>query len=191
MPRTGLNCQATKVRPIPSTGFQLRRLSVQPKTRTSQAYPREMGSPKLKDSNHPKTELVHGEIVHAPYRSSQYHQKAESLGKVYPCSPVPSQAPMMVAARRQHPGRSILHPVQHAHQILTNTSNEGWGACLGDFTARGLLSIPESKLHINFLELKAVLLAHNIFTQFYLRDVAWADSELFHLGPIVAAQHIH
>ena len=32
---------------------------------------------------------------------------------------------------------------------------------------------------------------HNTFTQFYLKDVAWADSELFHLGPVVAAQQIH
>ena len=33
--------------------------------------------------------------------------------------------------------------------------------------------------------------SHNTFTQFYLKDVAWADKELFHLGPVVAAQQIH
>ena len=33
--------------------------------------------------------------------------------------------------------------------------------------------------------------SHNTFTQFYLKDVAWADSEQFHLGPVVAAQQIH
>ena len=33
--------------------------------------------------------------------------------------------------------------------------------------------------------------SHNTFTQFYLKDVAWADSELFHLRPVVAAQQIH
>ena len=33
--------------------------------------------------------------------------------------------------------------------------------------------------------------SHNTFTQFYLKDVGWADSELFHLGPVVAAQQIH
>ena len=32
---------------------------------------------------------------------------------------------------------------------------------------------------------------HNTFTQFYLKDVAWADMELFHLGPVVAAQQVH
>ena len=33
--------------------------------------------------------------------------------------------------------------------------------------------------------------SHNTFTQFYLKDVVWADKELFHLGPVVAAQQIH
>ena len=33
--------------------------------------------------------------------------------------------------------------------------------------------------------------AYNTFTQFYLKDVAWADSELYHLGPVVAAQQVH
>ena len=33
--------------------------------------------------------------------------------------------------------------------------------------------------------------SHNTFTQFYLKDVAWADSELYHLGPVVTAQQIH
>ena len=33
--------------------------------------------------------------------------------------------------------------------------------------------------------------SHNTFTEFYLKDVAWADSELYHLGPVVAAQQIH
>ena len=32
--------------------------------------------------------------------------------------------------------------------------------------------------------------AHNTFTQFNLKDLAWADSDLYHLGPVVAAQQI-
>ena len=36
---------------------------------------------------------------------------------------------------------------------------EGWGAHLDEHTARGTWSLPESKLHINYLELKAVFLA--------------------------------
>ena len=52
-----------------------------------------------------------------------------------------------------------LHPLQHAVQLFTDASNEGWGAHLGDFTARGGWSSMESLLHINYLEMKAVLLA--------------------------------
>ena len=52
-----------------------------------------------------------------------------------------------------------LHPLKHALQIFTDASKEGWGAHLGEHTTRGLWSVPESKLHINFLELKAVFLA--------------------------------
>ena len=33
--------------------------------------------------------------------------------------------------------------------------------------------------------------SHNTFTQFYLKDVAWADSELYHMGTVVVAQQIH
>ena len=52
-----------------------------------------------------------------------------------------------------------LHPLKHALQIFTDTSKEGWGAHLNECTVRGTWSLPESKLHINHLELKAVFLA--------------------------------
>ena len=52
-----------------------------------------------------------------------------------------------------------LHPIKHALQIFTDASKEGWGAHLDEHIARGVRSLLESKLHINFLELKAVFLA--------------------------------
>ena len=52
-----------------------------------------------------------------------------------------------------------LHPIKHALQIFTDTSKEGWGTHLNEHTARGSWSLPEGKLHINYLELKAVFLA--------------------------------
>ena len=52
-----------------------------------------------------------------------------------------------------------LHPLQHALQLFTDASNEGWGAHLGDYMAKGVWLESESALHINLLELKAVLLA--------------------------------
>ena len=51
-----------------------------------------------------------------------------------------------------------LHPLKHALQIFTDSSKEGWGAHLDEHAARGTWSLPESKLHINHLELKAVFL---------------------------------
>ena len=51
-----------------------------------------------------------------------------------------------------------LHPLKHALQIFTGASKEGWGAHFDEHTARGQWSLPESKLHINHLELKAVFL---------------------------------
>ena len=52
-----------------------------------------------------------------------------------------------------------LHPLKHALQIFTDASKEGWGTHLDEHTARGTWSLPESKLHINHLELQAVFLA--------------------------------
>ena len=56
-----------------------------------------------------------------------------------------------------------LHPVKHALQIFPEESKEGWGAHLNEHTARGSWSLPESKLYINYLELKAVFLASKEF----------------------------
>ena len=58
-----------------------------------------------------------------------------------------------------------LHPLQHALQIFTDASKEGWGAHLNEHIARGSWSLPESKLHINYLELKAVFLALKEFQE--------------------------
>ena len=59
-----------------------------------------------------------------------------------------------------------LHPIKHALQVFTDASKEGWGAHLNEYTARGAWSLPESKLHINYLELKAVFLALREFQDF-------------------------
>ena len=49
-----------------------------------------------------------------------------------------------------------LHPLKHALQIFTDASKEGWGTQLNERAAKGTWSLPESKLYINHLELKAV-----------------------------------
>ena len=52
-----------------------------------------------------------------------------------------------------------LHPIKHALQIFTDASKEGWDTHLNESTARRSWSLLESKLHISYLELKAVFLA--------------------------------
>ena len=74
-----------------------------------------------------------------------------------------------------------LHPLQHALQIFTDASNEGWGAHLGGSIARGVWSEPESRLHINFLELKAVLLALRSFEKQCRGQIV--QSLVLQLGP--------
>ena len=61
--------------------------------------------------------------------------------------------------------------------------------------AHDVRAFAASKAFQSGVSLKQILSAcywksHNTFTQFYLKDVAWADSALFHLGPVVAAQQI-
>ena len=63
-------------------------------------------------------------------------------------------------------GQPLL-PLKHALQIFTDASKEGWDAHVNEYTTRGTWSIPESKLHINYLELKAVFLALKEFQDLY------------------------
>ena len=65
----------------------------------------------------------------------------------------------MVAEGRQCTYRPTITPNKHARQIFTDASIEGWRAHLNEHTAGGTGSLPGSKLHIYYLELKAVFLA--------------------------------
>ena len=64
-----------------------------------------------------------------------------------------------------------LHPIKHALQIFTDASKEGWGTHLNERTARGTWSLLESKLHINYLELKAVFLALKEFQDLCIHKI--------------------
>ena len=58
------------------------------------------------------------------------------------------------------------YPFSHAMPIFADTSKEEWGAHFREHTARGNWSLPENKLHINDLKLKAVFLALKEFQDF-------------------------
>ena len=71
---------------------------------------------------------------------------------------VPSPTSTIVAGRKQCAESPTITPNKTC-SANTDASKEGWGAHLDEHTARGTWSLPESKLHINYLELKAVFLA--------------------------------
>ena len=60
----------------------------------------------------------------------------------------------------------ICHPKEHEELIFTDASNTGLGAHSGQNSTGGRWSLSEKHLHINLLEMKAVLLA----LQFFKKD---------------------
>ena len=56
-----------------------------------------------------------------------------------------------------------LHPKEHEKLIFTDASNAGWGTHSGQNSTGGLWSLSEKHLHINLLDMKAVLLALQFF----------------------------
>ena len=96
-------------------------------------------------------------------------------------------------------GGEIQNGVGHLNRLqgrLLPHSNTGTiQETLHQVKAHDVRAFAASKVFQSRVSLEQILAAchwksHNTFTQFYLKDVAWADSELYHLGPIVAAQQI-
>ena len=71
--------------------LQLRRLLIQPKARTSQTHPGVVGSPELKDRDHPKPDTVDCETVHISNRPSHRNQVPSGLHM----RPIPSQSKLV------------------------------------------------------------------------------------------------
>ena len=170
-----------KVRAGSQTGLQLRRLPVRPERGQGQTNRRMLAGLDTQDQINIVGSALPGLTIHVPHRSTHSNRKAsplratnmrpiqwhlknnwrvpESLEKVIPVS------------KSLHPHLrwwleesnlllgQPLHPLKHALQIFTDASKEGWGTHLDEHTVRGQWSLPESKLHINHLELKAVFLA--------------------------------
>ena len=179
--RVGLAGEQGEVRTGTKTGFQLRRLPVRHERGQSQTHTRALADSDRQNSVNSVRSGVSGPTVHVPQRAPNSNRKAspprstsyethtvaiennwrvpESLEKVIP---VPrSLHPHLrwwLEESNVLPGQP-LHPLKHALQIFTDASKEGWGAHLNERTARGTWSLPESKLHINHLELKVVFLA--------------------------------
>ena len=169
-----------KVRTGTQTGLQLRRLPVRPERGQGQTNRRTLAGLDRQDQINDVGSGMSGPEIHVPHRSPHSNRKTsplratphethtvalekqlvpESLEKVIP---VPKSLHPHLRWWLEESNVLLgqpLHPLKHALQIFTDASNEGWGAHLDDHTARGTWSLPESKLHINHLELKAVFLA--------------------------------
>ena len=148
------------------SSLQLCRLSVQLETGASQAHPRQKRGSELQNRDPSKAKPVYGRAVHVSNRSVHCHQKQvpsgclhmrsiqwhlkanshvpESLEKL---TPIPKSLHKHLEWWLQEHNVLEGQPLQHARQIFNDASNIG------------LWSVPESKLHISFLELKGFLLA--------------------------------
>ena len=169
------------VRAGSQTGLQLRRLPVRPERGQGQTNRRTLAGLDTQDQINIVGSALPGPTIHVPHRSTHSNRKAsplratnmrpiqwhlknnwrvpESLEKVIS---VPKSLNPHLRWWLEESNVLLgqpLHPLKHALQIFTDASKEGWGAHLDEHTARGQWSLPESKLHINHLELKAVFLA--------------------------------
>ena len=164
-----------KVRTGTQTGLQLRRLPVRPERGQGQTNSRTLADLDRQDQINSVGSGLPGPTIHVPHRSTHSNKKQVHLGRLH-MRPiqwhlknnwrVPESLEKVIPVPKSlHPHLrwwllgQPLHPLEHALQIFTDASKEGWGAHLDEHTARGTWSLPESKLHINHLELKAVFLA--------------------------------
>ena len=181
VPGSRLDGEHRKVGTRPKTNLQLCRLPVRPPVRSGPTDTGPVAEFTGKNNGTPCPPDVFGEGVHVLDRPVNSHRKAGSPRQVaHETHSMTSQKQLEdpgVSRKEDSLPRSLhphlqwwlkesnvltgqpLHPVQHALQVFTDTSKEGWGAHLNEFTARGIWSLPESKLHINYLEIKAVFLA--------------------------------
>ena len=170
-----------KVRAGSQTGLQLRRLPVRPERGQGQTNRRTLAGLDTQDQINIVGSALPSPTIHVPHRSTRSNRKASPL-RATNMRPiqwhlknnwmVPESLEKVISVPKSlHPHLrwwleesnmllgQPLHPLKHALQIFTDASKEGWGAHLDEHTAMGQWSLPESKLHINHLELKAVFLA--------------------------------
>ena len=163
MPGTRLGGEFREIRTGTQTGLRLCRLPVRPQSVTS--------------TNTFVTTGLSGPAVHVPDRSSNSHRKASSPRPTthethtvasqkqlegprisredYPSTKDPASSFTMVAKGRQCASRLTVTPSKACAANFYRRIKRRVGRSL----KRGSWSVPESKLHINYLELKAVFLA--------------------------------
>ena len=175
--RIGLASERGKIRAGTQTGLQLCRLPVRSEKRQGLPNPRALADPTDKDTGHYAKSSVSGPASDVLDRITDCHRETgtsgpvtyethtvasqnqlestRDAGKDHPHSQVTPPTSKMVAGGKQSYQRSTITPTK----TCAADQKEGWGAHSNEHMARGNWSLPESKLHINYLELKPVLLA--------------------------------
>ena len=149
--RTRLAGEQGEVRTGSKTGFQLRRLPVRPQGGQGQTHTSALADFNQQDPVNPVRS--HSVALEEQLESTTITRKGDT------CSQITPPPPTLVAGGKQRAPRSTITPNKTYSADIYRRIKEGWGAHLNERTARGTWSIPESKLHVNHLELKAVFLA--------------------------------
>ena len=140
-----------------------------------------MADPQNKDSDIVSPTGLSGQAVHVPDRSVNSHRKASSprqttyethtmayqkqlestriTRKGHSNTQILAPPPTMVVGGVQRAARSTITPNKTCSADLYRHIKRRVGRSLNEHMARASWSLLESKLHINYLELKAVFLA--------------------------------
>ena len=177
---TGLAGEFRKIRTGAQTGFQLRRLPVRPKVWSGATDSRLVAEPSRKNTDTAIPTGLSGSAIHILDSAANSHRETssprltanethtvaiekqlEGTGnprKGDPYSQVAAPPFTMVAERRQCTHRPAVTPNKTCSANVYRYIKRRLGR-LNEHIARGTWSLPESKLHIYYLELKAVFLA--------------------------------
>ena len=179
-PRTRLAHQFPKIGIGSHTKSRFSGLSLRSSQGSGFSNPKETRSVESSDCFHQKVISLDSKKAHVTHRDISFLRKNSTSRKVahetfsvvpkvkLEVSPVTGQKhssnkefpqlSQMVGGSTKSAG-SPLHPHVHNTLVFTDASQKGWGAHLNEIVLSGLWSNKEAQLHINVLELKAVLLA--------------------------------
>ena len=179
--KTRLASECRKIRTGAKTSLQLRRLPIRSQDRPGQTDTGPVAKPSGQNKITSASTNLSGPAVHVLDRPTDSHRKTGSLrppthethtvasqeqlesagisGKDYSSPQVTSPTLAMVATGRERPTRPTLTPHKTCSAVFYRCIKRRVGRSLKRAHCKGSWSVPESKLHINYLELKAVFLA--------------------------------
>ena len=180
-PRTRLAYQFSKVRIGSHTKTRFFGLSVRFSEGSGLSNPKETRSVKSSDCFHQKVISLDSKKAHVTHRDISFLRKTVTLGRLH-MRPFhwylkshwkfPQSLDKSIPVTRNFLNHvkwwenlqnlmagAPIHPHIHNTLVFTDASQKGWGAHLNEIALSGLWSNKEAQLHINVLELKAVLLA--------------------------------